>query len=96
MGKLVLFSVAITMATIVGAYAQSRTALPASPPPAGASQTTVAPFVPQGPNQGPDQSHPLFSIGRLPVLVWTPVEQAYNSRMNRSAASNPLWEADGF
>jgi hypothetical protein len=96
MGKLVLFSVAITMATIAGAYAQSRAPLPVSPPPPGASQTTLAPYVQQGPNLGPDQTHPLFSIGHLPVLVWTPVEQSYNSRMNRSAASNPLWEADGF
>jgi hypothetical protein len=96
MGNLVLFSAAMMMAAIVAAHAQSRTAQPASPPPPGASQTTLAPFQPQGPNQGPDQSHPLFSIGRLPVLVWTPVEQSYNSRMNRSAASNPLWEADGF
>lgn len=96
MGKVVLFGIAITMATIAGAYAQSRPVLPASPPPPGASQTTVAPYVPQGPNLGPDQGRPLFNIGRLPVLIWTPVEQSYNSRMNRSAASNPLWEADGF
>jgi hypothetical protein len=96
MGKLVLLSVAMMMATIVGAYAQSRPVPPVSPPAAGTSQTTLAPFVQQGPDLGPDQTHPLFSIGHLPVLVWTPVEQSYNSRMNRSAASNPLWEADGF
>jgi hypothetical protein len=96
MGKLVLFSVGMMMATIAGAYAQNRPAVPVSPPAPGTSQTTLAPFVQQGPNQGPDQTQPLFSIGHLPVLVWTPVEQSYNSRMNRSAASNPLWEADGF
>lgn len=96
MGKLVRFSVAMMLAATVGAYAQSRPSPSVSPPPPGASQTTVAPFVPQGPNLGPDQTHPLFSIGHLPVLIWTPVEQAYNARMNRSAASNPLWDADGF
>lgn len=96
MGKVVLFSVAMLMATVVAAYAQTRPVTPPSPPPPAASQTTQAPYVPQGSNLGPDQTHPLFKIGNLPVLVWTPVEQSYNSRMNRSAASNPLWEADGF
>jgi hypothetical protein len=96
MGKLVLFGAAVMMALTAGANAQNRAPVPVSPPPPGASQTTLAPFVQQGLDQGSDQTHPLFSIGHLPVLVWTPVEQSYNSRMNRSAASNPLWEADGF
>ncbi len=96
MSKIVLFSAAMLMATIAGAYAQSRTTLPAGQTTPGASQRTVAPYVPQEPNLGPGQTHPLFSIGHLPVLVWTPVEESYNSRMNRNAAANPLWDAGGF
>jgi hypothetical protein len=96
MGKLVLLSAVAMMTMTVAAYAQSRTPAPMPPPSLGASQTTVAPYVPRSPELGPDQTHPLFSIGRLPVLIWTPVEQAYNARMNRNAAANPLWQTDGF
>ncbi len=94
MGKSVLLSAVVMLAMTAAAHAQNRTPAPASLP--GASQTTVAPYVPQSPDLGVDEMRPLFSIGRLPVLIWTPVEQAYSSRMNRNAAANPLWQVDGF
>jgi hypothetical protein len=42
------------------------------------------------------QPHPLFNIGDVPVGIWAPVEPSYDSRMNRSEAANPVWDANPF
>lgn len=34
---------------------------------------------------------PLFTIGELPVRVWTPVSPPYDANANRTGASNPFW-----
>ncbi|HEY4044331.1 MAG TPA: hypothetical protein VGM32_21135 [Rhodopila sp.] len=76
--------------TIVGAQAQPTASAPAP----GANQTLQAPYTPRNPNLGPGEAHPLFTIGREPVVVWAPVEPPYSSKMNRSQAGNPVWDTD--
>ncbi len=79
-------------ATVVPAEAQSPPTPGRTVQASVASQTTQAPFNSTNPDQSVSQSRPLFTIGRLPVTVWAPVEQFYDARMNRTAAANPIWE----
>ena len=55
----------------------------------GASNAPVAP------EQGNQQPRRLFTIGGLPVNIYTPVEPPYSPAMNRNLAADPLW-APGF
>jgi hypothetical protein len=34
---------------------------------------------------------PLFTIGKLPVGVWAPVEPTYDAGNNRNLAADPVW-----
>jgi hypothetical protein len=96
LSAMVLGAVSLSMAT--GAVAQVRSPPVPDPaaPVAATSQTLRAPAVPSNPDQSVAQAHPLFNIGREPVVVWAPVEAPYNAHMNRSQAANPVWESEGF
>jgi hypothetical protein len=52
---------------------------------AGAETVTVIPR--PGPSRNPT---PLFSLGGVPVGIWTRVPPPYDPAANRSAAANPL------
>jgi hypothetical protein len=50
---------------------------------AEAAAVTLRPVIPRYPT-------PIFSIGGVPVSIWTRVPPPYNAAANRSAAANPL------
>ncbi|WP_428536835.1 hypothetical protein [Rhodopila sp.] len=62
-----------------------------SPRVSGFSQETTAPAAQGRPQDGPAESHPLFSVGKLEVHIWAPMEPYYDATMNRNAAANPIW-----
>jgi hypothetical protein len=100
MNRIVIsIAVATTLlaATTVPGLAQRSTAIPPPPPQApAASQTTQAPYAPTYPDQGPAGSTPLFNIGKVPVVVWAPVEPPYNSKSNGTVAANWPWTGDAY
>ena len=61
-----------------------------------ATQTMRAAPVPANPEASVNAPISLFKIGKVPVIVWTPVEPPYDARLNRTAAANPLWDEEGF
>ncbi len=60
----------------------------------GGSQELHAPALPANPPSGQSGDLPLFTIGRLPVQVWSPVEAPYDANMNRNQAANPIFGSD--
>lgn len=84
----------LTVAALASAHAQSPSVPEQNQQSAGASQMLQAPFTPTTPDARAAQSRPLFMIGNLPVVVWAPVEPPYNGNMNRSAASDPMFDPD--
>jgi hypothetical protein len=87
---------ALLAATTVPGLAQRSTPIPPPPQAPAASQTTQAPYTPAYPDQGPGGSTPLFNIGKLPVVVWAPVEPSYNSKGNGTMAANWPWAGDAY
>jgi hypothetical protein len=76
------------MALTVGTAASAETpTLPST------GQTTAAPSLLENSQRSEQQSRPLFTIGGVEVHLWAPVEQPYDSHMNRTAAANPMWES---
>jgi len=87
-------------AAVVGATLWSATVLVAAtatparaqaPQVRDAGQVTMAPAVPAPPPAGELQSRPLFTLGKLEVHLWAPVEASYDAHMNHTAAANPMW-----
>ena len=67
------------------------TAWAQSPQGSGFNQETTAPALRGRPQDGLPESRPLFSIGKLEVHIWAPMEPYYDANMNRNAAANPIW-----
>jgi hypothetical protein len=76
-----------TLMVGVKAYAQSS-----SLDDENESQTTAPYYFSPLPPQGEPQRRPLFTFDGVNADVWAPVEAPYNPNMNRSAASDPIWE----
>jgi hypothetical protein len=76
----------LVAAAVASAHAQS----PQVPDTGG---QTIAPTVPAPPLAGEAGSRPLFTIGKLEVHLWAPVEATYDAHMNHTAAANPMWES---
>ena len=92
------FAVAMIAAPLAGAptasaWAQSPAA-PENRQLPDTSQTTQAPEIPSNQNATAGQTRPLFSIGHLPVTVWAPVQPAYDSHANHTAAANQVWNGE--
>jgi hypothetical protein len=87
---------AVLLGMTVIASAQRVTPAPTPPPIPAANLTTQAPYTSTNPNQGVEQARPLFHIGKLPGVIWAPVEPPYNSKLNGTQAANPLWNSDAF
>ena len=79
-----LGATALLMASVGAARAQS-------PQVPDYGQATTAAAVPGGPRDSVAQSRPLFSIGKLEVHIWAPMEPYYDADGNRTAAANPIW-----
>jgi hypothetical protein len=93
---MVLGALSFSMATAAFAQAQNPPSPNQATPAAATSQTLTAPAIQSNPDQSVSQAHPLFTIGREPVVVWAPVPAPYDAHMNRSAAANPVWNPDAF
>jgi hypothetical protein len=91
---------AIALCLAIAVSGQARSAGPETPrpprpprPPAVVNPTEVAPYVMTAPEQAPEQPA-LFTIGQLPVRVWTPEQPNYDQRNNRNGAANPVPDGD--
>ncbi len=91
-------AVVFALLAATSAFSQTQRAVAPNPPPQapGATQTTQAPYTGTNPDRSAAESLPLFHIGQVPVVVWTPVEPPYNSKSNGTQAANPIWYADAF
>ena len=91
---------AAVLALVVTTAASAQVKQPAADPPprpvASESQTVTAQPVPTNPDATVTQPRPLFNIGKVPVVVWAPVEPPYDANMNRTQAANPVWDGTGF
>ena len=58
-----------------------------------ASKATPIEAVPVVTESSAPQSTPLFTIGRMTVYLWAPMEPTYDANTNRNLAADPLWEA---
>jgi hypothetical protein len=77
---------ASVLGAVTGTPAQAQ-----APQVPAAGQVTMAPAVPAPPLAGEAQSRPLFTLGKLEVHLWAPVEASYDAHMNHTAAANPMW-----
>ncbi len=88
------------LALVVATAGFAQVKQPAADPPprrvAAEGQTVTAQPVPTNPDATVTQPRPLFNIGKVPVVVWAPVEAPYDSNMNRTQAANPVWDGSGF
>jgi hypothetical protein len=73
-----------------------RSTIPLPPQPPAASQTLQSPYIGSNPDRSVGDARPLFFIGQLPVVVWTPVQQPYNSKNYRTQAARSLSDVDAF
>jgi hypothetical protein len=93
-------TLALIASALMVATASAQLKKPAADPPPrpvpAESQTVTAQPVPTNPDATVTQPHALFNIGNVPVDVWAPVEPPYDANMNRTQASNPVFEQGGF
>ena len=86
----------VLSATTASGLAQRSTPIPPPPPQApSASQTTQSPYTPTNPDESAAGSTPLFNLGKVPVVVWAPVQPAYNSKASGTQAANWPWATTG-
>ena len=98
MNKIIVSSAgafALWAAASASVQAQSIAPIPL-PPPQGpaASETTQAPYTSSNLDRSAAESRPLFYLGKLPVVVWAPVEPPYSSKANGTVAANWPWALD--
>ena len=84
--------VGAALLTLATAGATGGSAWAQSPQVPDSSQVTTAPGLPGVSQNGLPQSRPLFTIGKLEVHIWAPMEPYYDANMNRTAAENPIWD----
>ena len=61
----------------------------AAEPPKASSEAFSQKFV--APRLGPQQPTPLFRLGGVSFVIWTPLPPPYNSMANRAGAEYPMW-----
>ena len=85
-GATVPLAAAISLMTVIPAWAQSKPAPNAGQTYTGQSVTAEI----QG-NTPATQPRPLATIGNVNVGIWAPVPLPYNAGNNRNLAANAIW-----